>query len=176
MLDLEKESPFWLCCRKESGSLAFGREMYYGGPAPSANDIQSPEIKTWGSWESMSHPRGQSRAFLHCNILLIEYHHGPTDFNGTSSLSKNNIYHLEIIKMRRSEITDTLLSPQKTKLFFFTWGKTPPIPVNLFTKLLALVLHDKKLKLKQRLSGVLREHTKHVVIIGFHRNEWLGFF
>lgn len=124
----------------------------------------------------MGHPLGQSRALLHCSISLIEYHR-PTDFNGTSSLSKNNISHLELIKMRWSEITDTLSSQKEPNFFFFlTGGKTPPIPVNLFTKLLALVLHDKKLKLEQRLSGILREHTKHVVIIGFHRNEWLGFF
>lgn len=54
---VEKDSPFCLCCQKQRGSLAFGREMYYRGPGSSVNDVQSPEIKTWGSWESMGLPR-----------------------------------------------------------------------------------------------------------------------
>lgn len=82
--------------------------------------------KITGFLESMGHPLGQSRAFLHCNIPLIEYYHGHTDFNGNSSLSKNNISHLEIIKMRWPEITDTLSSQKEPNFFFFPHRRENP--------------------------------------------------
>lgn len=54
MLDLE-DSPFWFCCQKWTGSLAFSKEVHYRGAGPSTNDIQSLKIKTWDPWASMGH-------------------------------------------------------------------------------------------------------------------------
>lgn len=74
-----------------------------------------------------------------CSISLTKYHDGPTDFNETGSRSKNNTSHPEIIKTRRPDVRDTPSSPKEQKKFiyyFFAVGKTPSIPVNLFTKLL----------------------------------------
>lgn len=75
-----------------------------------------------------------------CSVSLIEYHQGPTAFDGTGSLSKNNTCHLEIIKTR-SDVTDSPSSPKEKTFFkiFFTGGETPSIPVNLLTKLLVLI-------------------------------------
>lgn len=74
-----------------------------------------------------------------CSISLTEYHPGSTDFNETGSRSKNNTCHPEIIKTRRPDVRDIPSFPKEQKqFFFFAVGKTPPISVNLFTKLLSL--------------------------------------
>lgn len=45
MLDLEKDSLFWLHRQKQSGSSVFGKEMHYGGTGPLTSDVQLPRRK-----------------------------------------------------------------------------------------------------------------------------------
>lgn len=45
MLDLVKDSLFWLHCQKQSGSLVFGKEMSYRGGGPVTSDAQLPGEK-----------------------------------------------------------------------------------------------------------------------------------
>ena len=65
-----------------------------------------------------------------CSVSLIEYYHGPTDFNGIGRLSKNSTCRLEIIKTR-SEVTDTPSSPEEPNFILNRRENPAPIPVNL---------------------------------------------